>query len=81
MAAPKRALPPMMVVTPETPACEIHEVKKGESLWLISARRLGNPYRWPQVFGENRDHLVDPDVIEIDDRIRIPGACAPAGTR
>jgi nucleoid-associated protein YgaU len=67
-----------MRVTPDTPACEIHDVKRGDTLWAISARRLGDPYRWPQVYGQNRDHLVDPNVIEIDDRIRIPGACQPA---
>lgn len=76
-----RALPPAMIVTPDTPACEIHEVKKGESLWLISARLLGDPYKWPKVYGENRDRILDPNLIEIDDRIRIPGACNAARAR
>lgn len=76
--APRRPLPPALVVTPDTPPCEIHEVRKGDTLWHIAAKRLGDPYRWPQIFGENRDHLVDPDVIEVDDRIRIRGACTPA---
>jgi nucleoid-associated protein YgaU len=78
LARPARKLPEFMRVTPDTPACEIHDVKRGDTLWAISARRLGDPYRWPQVYGQNRDHLVDPNVIEIDDRIRIPGACQPA---
>jgi purine-binding chemotaxis protein CheW len=76
-----RVLPPELRVTPDTPSCEIHEVKKGESLWLISARRLGDPYLWPKVYGENRDHIFDPNVIEIDDRIRVPGACNAPGVR
>lgn len=76
-----RALPPAMVVTADTPACEIHQVKRGESLWRISARRLGDPYLWPKLYGENRDHIVNPDVIEVDDRIRIPGACNAPGAR
>jgi nucleoid-associated protein YgaU len=70
-----------MIVTPETPPCEIHEVRRGDTLWHISAEKLGNPYRWPQLFGENRDHLADPDVIEIHDVIRIPGACSNAPAR
>ncbi len=70
-----------MIVTPDTPACEIHEVKRGESLWLISARLLGDPYKWPKVYGENRDRILDPNIIEIDDRIRIPGACNAARAR
>jgi nucleoid-associated protein YgaU len=68
-----------MVVTPDTPPCEIHVVRRGDTLWDISAERLGNPYRWPRLFGENRGHILDPDVIEVDDRIRIPGACRPPG--
>lgn len=74
-------IPQAMRVTPDTPACEIHEVRRGDTLWWISARRLGSPYRWPELFGENRGQLVDPDVIEVHDRIRIPGGCAPSPAR
>jgi nucleoid-associated protein YgaU len=70
-----------MQVTADTPECEIHEVRRGDTLWWISARKLGSPYRWPELFGENRGHIVDPDVIEIHDRIRIPGGCAPSPAR
>ena len=56
-----------------------YTVRRGDTLWDISAERLGNPYRWPRLFGENRGQILDPDVIEIDDRIRIPGACRPPG--
>jgi nucleoid-associated protein YgaU len=70
-----------MVVTPDTPACEIHEVAKGDTLWWIAARRLGSPYKWPKLFGENRDRLADPNVIEVHDRIRVPGGCEPTASR
>jgi purine-binding chemotaxis protein CheW len=76
-----RPVPEAMRVTSDTPACEIHEVRKGDTLWWISAHRLGNPFRWPELFGENRGQIVDPDVIEIHDRIRIPGGCAPSPAR
>lgn len=74
-------LPPSMVVTASTPACEIHEVAKGDTLWWIAARRLGSPYKWPKLFGENRDRLADPNVIEIHDRIRVPGGCVSSAAR
>lgn len=70
-----------MVVTASTPACEIHEVAKGDTLWWIAARRLGSPYKWPKLFGENRDRLADPNVIEIHDRIRVPGGCVSSAAR
>lgn len=70
-----------MVVTPDTPACEIHEVKKGDTLWWIAAHKLGDPLKWPVLFGENRDRIANPNLIEVNDRIRIPGACAPRSAR
>jgi hypothetical protein len=41
-------------------------VKKGDSLWKISARKsgLGDPFRWPLIFKANRDQIQDPDFIE-----------------
>ena len=81
LARTARPLPPSMVVTPETPACEIHEVVRGDTLWWIAARRLGSPYKWPRLFGENRDRLDDPNVIEVHDRIRVPGGCDPSAAR
>ncbi|MGB8929940.1 MAG: LysM peptidoglycan-binding domain-containing protein, partial [Anaeromyxobacteraceae bacterium] len=76
-----RPLPPSMAVTATTPPCEIHEVAKGDTLWRIAAKRLGSPYKWPKLFGENRDQLSNPNVIEVHDRIRVPGGCGPAAKR
>jgi nucleoid-associated protein YgaU len=41
-------------------------VKKGDSLWKISAKSkvLGDPFRWPLIFKANRDQITDPDFIE-----------------
>jgi hypothetical protein len=41
-------------------------VKKGDSLWKISARKgtLGDAFRWPLIFKANRDQIQDPDFIE-----------------
>ena len=76
-----RPLPAAMRVTADTPACEIHEVAKGDTLWWIAARRLGSPYKWRRLFGENRDVIVDPNVIEVHDRIRVPGGCKAPSAR
>jgi hypothetical protein len=43
-------------------------VRKGDTLWSISAKSgvLGDPFRWPLIFKQNRDQIQDPDIIEID---------------
>jgi hypothetical protein len=49
-----------------TPSLSRYTVKKGDSLWKISAKQdvLGDPFRWPLLFKANRDQILDPDIIE-----------------
>ncbi len=53
------------VVKPPTMELVIREtyiVKKGDTLWDISERFLGNPFDWPEVWKKN-EFIVNPDLI------------------
>jgi nucleoid-associated protein YgaU len=51
-----------------------HEVKKGESLWAISSKTLGNGSRYMEIFEANKPMLSDPDKIYPGQNLRIPQA-------
>lgn len=56
-----------------------HTVKRGDTLWDLAARYLGNPYRWPQLYRLNQPRIQDPDVIEPGWVLVISGTGAVAG--
>lgn len=49
-----------------------HTVAKGDTLWKISEKTLGNGARYKEIFEANRPMLTDPDKIYPGQVLRIP---------
>ncbi|HLO67705.1 MAG TPA: LysM peptidoglycan-binding domain-containing protein [Holophaga sp.] len=63
---------------------KIHIVEKGDTLWDLGAKYLGNPFSWPQIWELNKwvkdPHWIypgDPLVIDISRTALAPGKEAP----
>lgn len=56
-----------------TESTRTHVVRTGDTLWDLSQLYLANPFRWPEIFGINRDVVADPHWIYPAERLRIPG--------
>ena len=50
-----------------------HTVEKGDTLWAIAEKTLGNGARYKEIFEANKPMLKDPDLIYPGQKLRIPG--------
>ncbi|MGB7241558.1 MAG: peptidoglycan-binding protein LysM [Sulfitobacter sp.] len=51
-----------------------HTVEKGDTLWAISSKTLGNGARYEEIFEANKPMLTHPDKIYPGQVLRIPAA-------
>lgn len=49
-----------------------HTVEKGDNLWKIAEKALGNGARYTEIFEANKPMLKDPDLIYPGQVLRIP---------
>ena len=65
---------PESPVVPETPKTEgtTYVVVKGDNLWRIANRFLGNGALWGKIYEANKDTIKDPGMIYIGQTIVIP---------
>ncbi|HEY6099120.1 MAG TPA: LysM peptidoglycan-binding domain-containing protein [Anaeromyxobacter sp.] len=68
--APVRPARPALAETPPAPAAV--RVRRGDTLWALAAKHLGDPARWPRLHEANRDRIRDPDLIYPGQRLEVP---------
>jgi nucleoid-associated protein YgaU len=51
---------------------QVHEVKKGNTLWKIAERYYGDGSLYMNIFEANRNILKDPNLIKVGQKLRIP---------
>ena len=51
-----------------------HTVEKGDTLWAISSKTMGNGARYEEIFEANKPMLTHPDKIYPGQVLRIPQA-------
>lgn len=53
---------------------QLHLVQKGDTLWDLGRKYLGNPFSWPQIWELNKDWIKDPHWIYPGDPLLVDGS-------
>ncbi len=56
----------------EPPAIKSYTVKKGDSLWAIAKKQLGNGSRWQEIYSLNKDKISNPNLIHSGQVLNLP---------
>lgn len=55
-----------------------HTVKKGDTLWAIAGKHLGDSNKWGLIFAQNQNKINNPDLIYPGQVLTIPTSAVPA---
>ena len=72
----EQAVPTTSVPEPERqgtpPVSKTYTVVKGDSLWAIAKKQLGNGSRWQEIYNLNKDKIRSPNLIYPDQVLTMP---------
>jgi nucleoid-associated protein YgaU len=60
-------------VASQSPKARIIRVRRGDSLWRISKRHLGNGKKWAKFYRLNKRKIDNPDLIYPGQTLILPG--------
>lgn len=58
--------------TEKTKPLQIHNTKRGDSLWKLAQNYLGDGYKWPLILLSNRENIPNPDYLKAGISLQIP---------
>jgi LysM repeat protein len=60
---------PLSALAPDAP--ESYTVKRGDTLWALSGMYLTSPWRWPELWGMNKQQIANPHLIYPGQELRL----------
>ena len=60
---------PLSALAPDAP--ESYTVKRGDTLWDLSKMYLTSPWRWPELWGMNKQQIANPHLIYPGQELRL----------